>query len=60
MSNWITIKIREDTYKELIKLCGILQIKFEKRVGFDEAINELLTFVPSMEVRVIEIDDKNQ
>jgi len=57
MSDWVTIKIREDVYRDLLKLAGILQIKYERRVGLSEVIGELLTSVPKMKVLVEQMEE---
>ena len=60
MSNWKTIKIREETYRELLKLAGILQIKWEEKIGIDEVITVLIGSVPKMKILIEEIKKEGE
>ena len=47
-----TIKVKEATYKELIKMVSVLQLEIEARVSFDDVISYLIRQIPESEVSI--------
>ena len=47
-----TIKVKEGTYKELIKMISVLQLEVEARVSFDDVISYLVRQIPESEVSI--------
>ena len=47
-----TIKVKEGTYKELIKMVSVLQLEVEQRVSFDNVISYLIRQIPESEVNI--------
>ena len=47
-----TIKVKEATYKELIKMVSVLQLEVEARVSFDDVISYLVRQIPESEVSI--------
>ena len=47
-----TIKVKEGTYKELIKMVSVLQLEVEQRVSFDDVISYLIRQIPESEVNI--------
>ena len=47
-----TVKVKEATYKELIKMVSVLQLEVEQRVSFDDVISYLIQQIPESEVSI--------
>ena len=47
-----TVKVKEATYKELIKMVSVLQLEVEARVSFDDVISYLIRQIPESEVSI--------
>ena len=47
-----TVKVKEATYKELIKMVSVLQLEVEARVSFDDVISYLIRQIPESEVNI--------
>lgn len=42
MTHWVSVKLREETHKDLVQLAGAMQEKLKRRVGIDEVVRESL------------------
>ena len=47
-----TIKVKEATYVDLIKMVSVLQLEVEQRVSFDDVISYLIGQIPESEVSI--------
>jgi hypothetical protein len=52
MMAWTTIKIKDETYKRLLKAVSIAQIRDERKYSMDEIINLILDAQPQIKVDV--------
>jgi len=47
-----TIKIKEDTFRELLKSKALMEFHYERRVTFDEVLKAYLEMLPRSEIRI--------